>query len=442
MTEKAHARFSPSRAHRDLVCVGAAAMEDGLPDTSSEDADLGTAAHQLGSWCLTEGKDTKAYLGRVIEVERMVQFGLTTRRVFRSFTVNDDMAENVQVYVDAVRSRLEEYRLAGAESVELFVEERVPIAHITGEDGAEGTSDAIIVAVWADGTAILDCWDLKYGYREVEVENNEQLQMYALGSLYKLDLLYNFTRVRLNIHQVRKSAAPSEWEISVEELIAFGARAKQIYVGARLAFEHRANWIGKSTTYLTPGDHCRNTFCKARATCPALAKFVTDTVGADFEDLTGAVDTKDAAKQLLQVTASDATALGRKMAATDLIEDWCKAVRAKVEAVLFEHGNSEEIRKQLGQKIVQGKKGNRQWRDETEVEKVLKSMRLKQEEMYDFELISPTTAEKRLKDTPKRWNRLTPLITQKDGAPSVAPESDKRPAMVIGKAEDDFEALA
>ncbi|MNW02983.1 hypothetical protein D3C71_1988500 [compost metagenome] len=61
--------------------------------------------------------------------------------------------------------------------------------------------------------------------------------------------------------------------------------------------------------------------------------------------------------------------------------------------------------------------------------------------MYDFKLISPTTAEKVLKEAnPRKWNKLQPLIGRSDGKPSVAPASDKRPALSMAIAEQ-FEEL-
>jgi hypothetical protein len=87
---------------------------------------------------------------------------------------------------------------------------------------------------------------------------------------------------------------------------------------------------------------------------------------------------------------------------------------------------------------VRGRKGPRKWDNEKAAEELLKSMRLKQHEMYNFKIISPTDAEKLLKDTPKRWKRLNKpgIITQSDGSLSIAPESDPRPAVVIETAED------
>jgi hypothetical protein len=69
-------------------------------------------------------------------------------------------------------------------------------------------------------------------------------------------------------------------------------------------------------------------------------------------------------------------------------------------------------------------------------------MRLKQEQMYNFKLISPTQADKLLaKESPRRWKKVEALVTQRDGSPSVAPESDKRPALVIAPPADDFEVV-
>jgi hypothetical protein len=68
-------------------------------------------------------------------------------------------------------------------------------------------------------------------------------------------------------------------------------------------------------------------------------------------------------------------------------------------------------------------------------------MRLKVDQMYDFKLISPTTAENVLKEAnPRKWNKLQPLIGRSDGKPSVAPASDKRPALSMAIAEQ-FEDL-
>ena len=81
--------------------------------------------------------------------------------------------------------------------------------------------------------------------------------------------------------------------------------------------------------FLSPGpDQCR--WCKAKAKCPALDKFVTETVGASFEDLTKTDVTPETALSI-QLRGGDVETLAKKMAACGLIEKWIKAVRGKVE---------------------------------------------------------------------------------------------------------------
>lgn len=424
---------------------------------SSKYADEGTCAHAVAAMCLTEGTDAAAYIGRLIEMEDYEHAGLSpsgakkwiacpgsfaleaeaeqfTER-FYSMEFTEAMAEYVQVYVDAVRARVEEYKLAGAVEVTLRVEQKLPIDHITDEPGATGTGDAVIIAVWADGTALIDVGDLKTGMGViVEAEGNEQLQIYTLGALRELDLLYEITRARISIYQPRVKEAPSDWETSVEDVRAFGEKARDRAKMAHIAKEFLPNWInGPGYEYLTPGDQCKDSFCKARATCPKLAQVVANAVGADFDDLEEDKDKIGYSTESRHETSDDH--LAHCMGLVDLIEDWCRAVRAEVERRLLA-GTPVP-----GYKLVQGKRGARAWSDKDGVEALFKSMRLKQEEMYSFSLISPTAAEKLLKDSPKRWNRVTPLITQSEGKPSVAPESDKRPALAITPVEDDFDVV-
>ncbi|KJO46336.1 DUF2800 domain-containing protein [Klebsiella aerogenes] len=391
-----HARLSPSSAHRWMRCPGSLALESTQPDKSSAFAEEGTRAHELAEKILN---------GRLQGFEH--QGG-----------TDPEMHDYVLRYVDAVWTL--------AEGNELMVEQRVDFSHIVGVENSFGTADAVVIV----GNE-LQIHDLKYGRGvQVDAEQNEQLQLYALGALEQFNLLYDFDSVRLFIHQPRLNHV-SEWALSVEELEAFGQRAQEAAANVIVMF-NIAECEGVNTLPLenfTPGEkQCR--FCKASAICTAREQFHMQTVAGDFDDLTapiGELVTSAIARVPMLTNEQLAEIYGQ----ADFLESWLKAIRDRVNSEL-NAGHPVP-----GFKLVTGKQGNRAWRDEVEAEELLKSFRLKQDQMYSQKVISPTQAEKLLKkESPRRWTKVEALITRSDGKPTIAPESDPRPALNVNPVND------
>lgn len=392
-----HALFSPSAADGLMVCKGKLAVTADLPEQSSTYAQDGTCMHEFAAMCLERGTYPKDYIGKISDDAPGVEF-------------TEDMADVIKVYVNYVRDLVE------STGGKLFVEVAVPLEHITGEVGAHGTSDAVILT---DDEVIVV--DLKTG-RGVEVTawGNKQLMMYASGAIEKYGIAYDFKRARLAISQPLISHQPSEYRIDIETLNEVIA---EIGDTADVAFRM---YRGEIPIELTPHeDACR--FCKAKP-CAAQEKFVQEQIGMDFDEML--------LSPKVEVALVSAEQLARSMACVDLIEGWCSAVRAKVEAELS-HGRTVE-----GYKLVQGKKGNRQWRNAEEAETLLKKLKLKRDEMFDFKLISPTTAEKVFAErNPKQWEKVQEIVAQSEGKLSVAPISDKRPAVTIEDTANAFSTL-
>lgn len=427
MADEYHAKWSPSGAAGWTSCLGKIAMEHGLEDTPSKYADEGTAAHTVATWCFEQHLDAAAFTGRYVPVRP----GVTVE-------ADDGMADYVQEYVDSIRQYAGE--LAGEPfkfEHELSVEQDVPIDHITGEEGATGRADAWILT--SDGEE-LQVHDLKYGRGEpVGAEGNLQLMLYGLGALRVVRLLgHEPKRVRLVIHQVRLRA-PDEAVMTVAELEEAGASLATAAAESRHAFEHRVQWMGnpdREGAYLTPTtDGCR--WCRAKATCSALRNAVTKTVFSRAPATPEEFDNLDTDRLPFDQESATAEWLAVCMDKADLVEMWGKAVRAEVERRLLAGDAVPRY------KLVEGRQPPRRWVNADVAEEVLKKMRLRADEMYTKKVISPTAAEKVLKSaTPKRWEKLQEHITRGVASLSVAPASDKRPAVTITPVVEEFDDLS
>jgi hypothetical protein len=412
-----HARiFSASQLDAIFGCPGRAVLAADAPRTSSVYADWGTDCHTLSERCLAMGKQPAEFIGMAMPLGNVV---------------DEEMADCAKVYTDYVRD------VTGADGT-MLIEQRVEFGKwldLPLEHQAFGTADALVIK---GSEAIVV--DLKTG-RGVDVDpDGSQLKAYALGCLEIAELIADIDRIRLVIVQPR-SGGIKEHDLSVDELRAW-ARDKAAPAAKRVlmayhtypdATEGATDWHQQN---LVPGEkQCQ--FCPAKATCPALR----ESVAAAVADTTAASPDEFAALEPAKISeASDDQWLAAALAKVDMIEAWCSAVRAEV------HRRLSDGQPVPGYKLVAGKKGNRAWNKAAEVEKYLReTVRLPVDKAYDMKVISPTTAEKLAKAGdigPRQWATLKDLITQKEGSPSVAPESDSRPAIEVKPAADDFDLVA
>ena len=321
---------------------------------------------------------------------------------------------------------------------------------------------------------------------------NPQLALYGVGAiefLSEFEDLSNLKRVRLVICQPRVRTATSEFVLSIEDLNRFADRAKLAMGTCADAAEGYlridADKNGKTVTdwqaerdawaqeYLSPSEKgCQ--WCKARGVCPALAKECMSVVaelsdyGVEFEPevVNLASDNaqliKDAVYELAEVIPAGTeylSATGRKLKTKSdeigapklhlpmavierlysqlpLIKLWQDALTDVLYAKL-QAGEESTL-----YKLVQGHEGKRAWVDAAEAEKQLKLEKLKEDERRNYTVISITQVEalkKEGKVSEARWEKMQPNITRSEGKPTIAPMSDKRPAITIENNIQSFE---
>lgn len=386
-----HALLAPSAAHRWLTCPAAPAFETHFPEEESAYAAEGTLAH--------------AWAAHLLDSRNPAPAGVLDAA---------DMA-HVTAYVQFVKDETAN----GIRHIELPLD----VSAITGESGASGTADC---AALVDGT--LKIIDLKFGQGvRVDAENNPQLQIYAAAALPEFDLIYEVKAVELIIYQPRTLPANiSRWTITPAALAEFAAKVREAGSDCLKMREWDSRGIPIPANCFRPGEHCR--FCRGRGRCPGQAAAVFQAV-ADEEPPATPVSMTEAARP---------EALSRSLDRLEMVEAWCKAVREQSLKVLKA---GDEI---PGYKLVLGRRGPRQWTDAAAADALLKTFKLKVEERCVLKTISPTQAERLAKAGAigaRQWARLEPLITQPDGGPQVAPDSDPRPAWSPVANPNDFRNL-
>jgi len=398
-----HALLSPSSAHRWRSCPGSVLLNKDKPRTDTEASREGTCAHEFAALALEEGVEVETYVGR----ESADAPGFIFRK---------DMVEPTQKYVDFVLYRKSEL-LDHFETVELFVEVKVPIDHITGEEGATGTSDVILVATHAEGWAHIEAIDFKFGKGvEVSAINNDQGLMYVSGSVIAMKPFLEgpVKYINIIIFQPRKCEEPSIWSMTFDALtvyeqdIAMDALVVSNCLDDAKVFKDE-DYINSEAFkyYLCPTEKgCQ--FCDSKAECPALKSKAVEEAKLEF----GNVHSMRSPVEISDVEIMSKVVLNRK-----LIDTYLDAVE---EAAKKRLETGQEV---PGLKLVH-KASRSKWESEEAAIKAMKKAGLKKPEYTKTSAISITDAKKLVGK--EKTKLLEAAIVKPKGAIVAASIDDKR----------------
>jgi len=237
----------------------------------------------------------------------------------------------------------------------------------------------------------------------VEAENNPQMMLYALGALEIYDSLYDIRQISMSIFQPRRENV-STWTITVEEIKAWAEN--ELKPKALLAYNGEGEYA--------PGEWC--TFCRASARCRARAEEKLELARSEFK---------------LPPLLTDAEIEGILAIIPDLTK-WANEITAYATDAAVNHGKQWN-----GFKVVEGR-SVRKYRDEEQVAEV--AIQNGYKDIYRQSLI-PMTEMQKLMGKTKFEEILGGLLYKAPGKPTLVPNTDKRPAMNVTDAKNEFNEI-
>lgn len=251
-----HALLSPSSAHRWLLCLPSARMEEEYPDTTSSAATEGTIAHEVA----------EAYASARLNDEDEPGDELMTAYIDRFAKEHDltdydanEMTRHAKQYADLAERIREDLQAHCETGAYALTEVQVDLSSYI----PEGFGSVDLLCYSSETLAIVD---YKYGKGvRVKAEGNPQMMIYALGALaYVKGVMGKSPKyVAMTIYQPRLESEDT-WVISTEQLKEWGKETLKPI--AKRAF------AGEGDPF--PGDHCR--FCRAKVDCPARREQLYD----------------------------------------------------------------------------------------------------------------------------------------------------------------------
>lgn len=397
-----HAKLSASGAELWTNCPGSVHMAELFPETTSPAAEEGTLAHALAQTMIENAR--AGSISPQISAEYMVErdnvnaFYSVHKELAGSF---DDMKKTLEPYVDYVIEEYEAIRKKDA-AAELMTEQHVDFSDIV--PGGFGTSDVVII-----GDDTCEVIDLKYGKGvPISAIANPQIRLYTYGTMSAFDLSYDFSRVKMVIYQPRLDSVTSE-ELTADDLRSWGKAV--IAPAAKRA-------LSKNPKY-NPGPWCKSHFCPAAGSCKARAAKMHE-----FEDMIERRRKDDA------VLSGDD--MGKALSAAREYTAWAK----DLENEALELAQSGEA--VTGWKVVESV-AKRKYKSEEIVAATLVKAGYDPALIYEKKLLGVTKMTQLMGK--KEFHEVLEepgLVFKPEGAPTLAPESDKRPAIVTNVTADDF----
>jgi hypothetical protein len=372
-----HAVLSASGSHRWLHCLPSARLELEFVNNESNAAAEGTAAHAL-----CEHKLKKA-------------LHMRSKRPISDYNT-DEMEEHSDAYVEFVMEQLELAKQSCTDPL-VLIEQRLDFSCYVPQ--GFGTGDCIIIA-----DKKLHIIDFKYGMGVlVDVVDNPQMKLYALGALEIYDSLYDIEEVSMTIFQPRRENV-STWTISVKELKDWAEN--ELKPKALMAYDGEGEYL--------PGEWC--TFCRAAVKCRARAEEKLKLAQSEFK---------------LPPLLTDAEIEEVLAKLTDLTK-WANEIISYATDAAVNHGKEWH-----GFKIVEGR-SVRKYKDEDAVAEAAKANGYK--DIYRQSLITLTEMQK-LMGKAKFEEILGGLIHKPPGKPTLVPLSDKRPVMNVSNVKNEFNEI-
>ena len=399
-----HARLSASSAHRWLRCPPSVNYKD---DKGSVFAAAGTYAHDIAAKCLGDSSIQPS------------DFFLK-KTTIDGFEVECDleMIDAVNLYLDEIAADLKAGDICWTEMPLLQALSKI-------DPDLGGTADYVR---YRPATQHLLVKDFKFGSGVyVEVEDNAQLKLYALGAMLECGKAVKDVTVRICQPRFEGAKPTRDFNFKAHEILDFIADVQEAAVKSR-----------DPATPFAAGEHCK--FCPHAKDCPELERHQHAITLADF----GTIDVQ------VPVKGGTALALADKPGA---VVDYAKLAAALVSIPMvkerikaIEQFAYEQASKGVeipGFKLVD-KRANRKWKSE---EAVVKWALGKAIDPYaPPTVISPAQMEKLLaKDAPKGKKKeagaeLEPLVEKVSSGTALVPITDERPPAKLVTAND-FEVV-